>query len=55
MCHPFKEENGKDGSEAYIGEIGSQSGFYVGGTEQIVVVKPWTIEGVEIMGSSPLK
>jgi hypothetical protein len=43
------------GTEVYIGEVGSQSGFYVGGTEQIVVVKPWTIEGVQIMGSSPLK
>jgi hypothetical protein len=43
------------GTEVYIGEVGSQGGFYVGGTEQIVVIKPWTIEGVEIMGSSPLK
>lgn len=43
------------GTEVYIGEVGSQGGFYVGGTEQIVVVKPWTIEGVEVMGASPLK
>ncbi len=43
------------GTEVYIGEVGSQGGFYVGGTEQIVVVKPWMIEGVEVMGASPLK
>ncbi|WP_263261072.1 DUF6861 domain-containing protein [Pseudomonas sp. RIT-PI-S] len=43
------------GTEVYVGEVGSQGGFYVGGTEQIVVVKPWAIEGVHVMGSSPLK
>ncbi|WP_017710546.1 DUF6861 domain-containing protein [Pseudomonas syringae] len=43
------------GTEVYIGEIGSQGGFYVGGAEQIVVIKPWTIKGIEVMGSGPLK
>jgi hypothetical protein len=43
------------GTEVYIGEVGSQGGFYVGGTPQIVVVEPWKIPGVEVMGSSPLK
>ncbi|MNF00519.1 hypothetical protein D3C80_1993590 [compost metagenome] len=43
------------GTEVYIGEVGSQGGFYIGGTEQIVVVKPWTIDGVQIIGSNPLK
>lgn len=43
------------GTEVYIGEVGSQGGFYVGGTPQIVVVEPWKINGVEVMGSSPLK
>ncbi|GLO49148.1 hypothetical protein D3C76_658730 [compost metagenome] len=43
------------GTEVYIGEVGSQGGFYIGGTPQIVVVEPWRISGVEVMGSSPLK
>jgi hypothetical protein len=43
------------GTQVYIGEVGSQGGFYVGRTEQIVIVKPWAIEGVEVMGASPLK
>ncbi|WP_057428229.1 DUF6861 domain-containing protein, partial [Pseudomonas syringae] len=43
------------GTEVYIGEIGSQGGFYVGGAEQIVVIKPWTIKGIEVMSSGPLK
>jgi len=29
--------------------------FYVGGTKQIVVVKPWAIDGVDVVGASPLK
>ena len=43
------------GTKVYVGEVGSQGGFYVGGTQQIVVPKPWAIEGVEILESSPLK
>lgn len=42
------------GTEVYIGEVGSQGGFYVGGTQQIVVVKPWAIDGVQVLGATPL-
>ena len=43
------------GTEIYIGEVASQGGLYMDGTPQIVVIKPWMIEGVQVMGSSPLK
>jgi hypothetical protein len=43
------------GTRVYVGEVGSQGGFYVGGTQQIVVVKPWSIRGVEVMESRPLR
>jgi filamentous hemagglutinin len=39
----------------FVGEAGSQGGFYVGGTQQVVVVKPWNIRGVQVIGSVPLK
>lgn len=41
--------------EVYVGEVGSQGGFYVGGSQQVVVPRPWAIEGVEVMNSTPLK
>jgi len=44
-----------EGTSVYIGEVGSQEGFYLGGTQQIVVPKPWTIDGVEVTESSTLK
>jgi len=43
------------GTQVYVGEVASQGGFYVGGTQQIVVPKPWLIEGVEVISASPLK
>ena len=43
------------GTSVYVGEAGSQGGFYVGGTQQVVVVKPWTVPGVQVVGSVPLK
>lgn len=43
------------GTQVHIGEVGTQSGFYLGGTQQIVVPKPWTINGVQVINSSPLK
>jgi hypothetical protein len=43
------------GTQVYVGEVGSQGGFYVGGTEQIVVTKPWLIQGVEVIRASPIK
>ena len=43
------------GAKVYVGEIGSQGGYYVGGTEQIVIQKPWLLNGVRILRSTPLK
>lgn len=43
------------GTQVHIGEVGTQSGFYIGGTQQVVVPKPWTIPGVQVINASPLK
>lgn len=43
------------GTKVYLGEVGTQNGFYVGGTRQIVVPKPWSITGTEIIEINPLK
>lgn len=43
------------GTKLYIGETGSQGGVYIGGTQQIVVSKPWAIDGVKVISSEPLK
>ncbi|NWC65553.1 hemagglutinin repeat-containing protein [Cedecea sp. P7760] len=43
------------GTKVYIGETGSQSGFYIGGTEQIYVPTPWKIPGVEMISKDLLK
>lgn len=43
------------GTQVHIGEIWAQGGFYVGGIQQIVVPKPWSINGVQTINSSPLK
>ncbi|VFR39636.1 hemagglutinin-like secreted protein [plant metagenome] len=43
------------GTKIYIGEVGSQGGFYVGGTTQIVVGKPWLVDGVKVIKETPLK
>lgn len=42
------------GTKVYVGEVGSQSGAYIGGTQQVVVQKPWLIDGVQVIKSSPL-
>ena len=43
------------GTTVHTGKVGSQGGHYVGGTQQIVVERPWEIEGVQVLGSWPLK
>ena len=43
------------GTKVYIGKVGSQGGFYVGGTEQIVIPNPWTIDNLKIVPKSILK
>ncbi len=43
------------GTKVYSGEVGTQNGFYLGGTQQIVVVEPWKIPGVKVISESSLK
>ena len=43
------------GTQVHVGEVGTQGGFYISGTQQIDVPKPWTINGVQVINSSPLK
>lgn len=42
------------GTRVYVGEVSSQGGVFVGGTQQIVVPRPWEIDGVEVLSRSPL-
>jgi filamentous hemagglutinin len=42
-------------TKIYTGEVGYQSGFYLGGTRQIVVLKPWAIDGITVIDSRSLK
>ncbi|WP_323859230.1 hypothetical protein [Xenorhabdus doucetiae] len=37
------------GTKVYVGEVGVQKGFYLGGTE------PWNVPGIKVIGKSPLK
>lgn len=43
------------GTKVYIGEVGSQGGIYVGGTQQIVIPKAWQIEGVTVTSIKAIK
>lgn len=43
------------GNTVYVGETGYQSGFYQGGTEQVVVIEPWAIPGVKVFTAGKLK
>ncbi len=43
------------GTKVYVGEVGSQHHAFVGGTQQIIVVKPWEIQGIEIISKRKLK
>jgi RHS repeat-associated protein len=43
------------GTTVHVGNVGYQKGFYLGGTEQIVVVKPWEIEGVQVLNQWPIQ
>ena len=43
------------GTKVYIGEVGSQHHAFVGGSQQIMVVKPWEIQGIEIISKRKLK
>lgn len=43
------------GTKIYVGDVGTQRDFYLEGTQQIVVPKPWTIKDVKVVESSSLK
>lgn len=40
------------GTKVNVGEVGYQNGFYLGGTEQIVILEPWKVGTV--IGKWPL-
>ncbi len=42
------------GTRVYVGEVSSQGGVFVGGMQQVVVPRPWEIDGVEVLSRSPL-
>jgi hypothetical protein len=42
------------GTTVYPGPVANQGGIHVGGGHQIFIPRPWTIEGVEPVGSEPL-
>jgi hypothetical protein len=43
------------GTEVYVGRIGTQGGAFAGGTDQILVRQPWTIDGVQVVGARPIR
>ena len=43
------------GTTVYTGKVAPQGGIYLGGTQQVVVLEPWKIEGVEVINSFSLK
>ncbi len=38
------------GTTVHVGEVANQGGLYMGGTQQILIEKPWNIEGVKEVG-----
>lgn len=42
------------GTKVYVGEVGSQNGFYMGGTEKIAIPKLWNVPGVQLIDKWPL-
>lgn len=43
------------GTKIYTGQVSAQGGIFLGGTLQVVVPKPWLIDGVEPVSSIPLR
>ncbi len=43
------------GTTVHKGLVAPQGGYYLGGTEQILIETPWLIEGVEVLGKYKLK
>lgn len=42
------------GTQVYVGEVESQGGAFVGGSLQVVVLRPWEITGVDVIEATPL-
>ncbi len=51
----FYEVHIPAGTKAYVGQAGYQTDLYSGGTEQVVVLSPWTIPGVKVLSNGVLK
>ena len=43
------------GTVTYSGPAGYQGEIYIGGKEQIFISKPWNLDGVKVISSTPLK
>lgn len=43
------------GTSVHVGEVGSQGGMFIGGTQQVVVPKPWAVNGVQVINSGPIR
>jgi hypothetical protein len=43
------------GTVEWDGEVASQGGWYMGGTNQVYIPHPWTLKGVEVVDSWPLR
>ncbi|QDU43766.1 hypothetical protein Mal52_22420 [Symmachiella dynata] len=41
-------------THVYVGETGTQGGFYVGGTQQIAIPRSWAIPRSEVVVNNPL-
>ena len=48
------EDRPARGTRVYAERMASHGGSYIGQTEQKVVVQPWNIPGVKVVGSRPL-
>ena len=42
------------GTKVYVGDVSYQDRYYLGGTEKVVILKPWGILGGEVLGEWPL-
>lgn len=43
------------GTTVHTGKVSGQGAHFIGGTQQIVVEKPWLIKGVEVLAESPIQ
>lgn len=50
----FYEIQIPSGTKVYVGQVGFQTDLYLGGTEQVLIIKPWEIPGVKILNNGEL-